>query len=77
MTTVMSTSKSAARRAILQTSRVRWKTDQCEIVPIINSDTSKYLRCLLVRCCDAEWRFMQLAANGNFHYLLISFWQCC
>lgn len=41
MTTVMSTSKSAARRAILQTSRVRWKTDQCEIVPIINSDTSK------------------------------------
>ncbi|CAM4723544.1 unnamed protein product [Leuciscus chuanchicus] len=41
MTTAMSTSKSAARRAILQTSRVRWKTDQCEIVPIINSDTGK------------------------------------
>ncbi|XP_067290765.1 protein ITPRID1 [Pseudorasbora parva] len=41
MTTVMSTSKSAARRAILQTSRARWKTDKCEIVPIISSDTRK------------------------------------
>lgn len=38
MTSAMSTSKSAARRAILQTSRVRWKTDKCEIVPIISSD---------------------------------------
>lgn len=45
MTTAMSTSKSAARRAILQTSRVRWKTDQCEIVPIISSDTSKMFAC--------------------------------
>ncbi|XP_039540847.1 protein ITPRID1 [Pimephales promelas] len=41
MTTAMSASKSAARRAILQTSRVRWKTDQCEIIPIITSDTRK------------------------------------
>ncbi|XP_067233861.1 protein ITPRID1 [Chanodichthys erythropterus] len=41
MTTTMSTSKSADRRAILRTSRIRWKTDKCEIVPIISSDTRK------------------------------------
>ncbi|XP_050954553.1 protein ITPRID1 isoform X2 [Labeo rohita] len=42
MTTTMSTSKSAARRAILQTSRTRWnRTDSFDIVPIINSDTTK------------------------------------
>ncbi|XP_016373620.1 coiled-coil domain-containing protein 129-like isoform X1 [Sinocyclocheilus rhinocerous] len=42
MTTTMSTSKSAARRAILQTSRTRWnRTDNLDIVPVINSDTSK------------------------------------
>ncbi|KAK2870295.1 hypothetical protein Q8A67_024687 [Cirrhinus molitorella] len=38
----MSTSKSAARRAILQTSRTKWnRTDSFDIVPIINSDTTK------------------------------------
>ncbi|XP_042607930.1 uncharacterized protein LOC109112583 isoform X1 [Cyprinus carpio] len=42
MTTTMSTSKSVARRAILQTSRTRWnRTDNFDIVPIINSDTKK------------------------------------
>ncbi|KAF4095677.1 uncharacterized protein itprid1 [Onychostoma macrolepis] len=38
----MSTSQSAARRAILQTSRTRWnRTDNFDIVPIIKSDTRK------------------------------------
>ncbi|XP_042570541.1 protein ITPRID1-like [Cyprinus carpio] len=42
MTATMSTSTSAARRAILQTSRTRWnRTDSFDIVPVINSDTSK------------------------------------
>ncbi|XP_026114204.1 uncharacterized protein LOC113092738 [Carassius auratus] len=42
MTATMSTSKSAARRAILQASRTRWnRTDSFDIFPVINSDTSK------------------------------------
>ncbi|XP_043082961.1 protein ITPRID1 [Puntigrus tetrazona] len=42
MTTTMSTNKSAARRAILQTSRTRWnRTDNFDIVPIINLDARK------------------------------------